>query len=503
MASRLLTGRGFLAFLCLYVLSIFLIKGVLYWGGIGHDVDQLVLAQSAQLGYDNRNPPLYTWLVIAAQSVLGVGIPAVLAVKSATILGLFGFLYLAARRIFEDERLAVLAALGPFAMYEIGLWLPVKYSHTAALAAVCAATFYVVLRLEQSGKTLWYVVLGCVAGVGLLIKYNYPIFLLSLLAAAAFDPGFRRRFADRRMGLVALVALGLFAPHAYWMLANAAEFQAAAVSRFGMGSDEPFFLRLAYGWASGIKAALNMLLPLALAVPYFAWRRFRQGPPGDWAERRHYRLLGRFLLIAIAALFALVALSGATSVRGHYLLILVVFPLWLVAWWQGLGLSPAALNRAALALAILAFVSPAIMTGKFFVYPLIRDYVPYSLPFGTLADQLRDAGLREGTLYAYDYPYTLSGNLRPYLAGVRITGSGVPRNPTPERSRQGQCLLLWLVDRKSIGEREMLKRARELFGPPGPVSSQLLESELVIVGGGGRTVRFRYRLYPRGAGSCH
>ena len=117
-AGRLLTGPRFAGAVVVYLVLIALIESQLYLGGLGHDAEQLVLSQAFQLGYDNRNPPLFTWLVIAAAKALGPGLGAVLAVKFLTMLVLYWSLYLAARRALRDSALAVLTALAPFAMYE-------------------------------------------------------------------------------------------------------------------------------------------------------------------------------------------------------------------------------------------------------------------------------------------------------------------------------------------------------------------------------------------------
>lgn len=502
-AGWLLTRRGFLAALCLYVLGLYLIKAVLYSGGLGHDVDQIVISQTTQLGYDNRNPPLYTWLVIAVQTVIGVGLPAVLLVKSAAILSLYLFLYLAARRMLRDEATAILAALAPFAMYEVGVWLAVKYSHTAGLAALCAITFYVLLRLEKAGTTAWYAILGATIGIGLLAKYNYAVYLVVLVIACTFDSGFRARFRDRRMLLTAAIAILLILPHAYWMVVHAADFKASAASRFGMGSDQPALTRFALGLLGAVKAILNMLLPLVLVVPFLAWTAYRKGLPDEWSAKRYYRILGLFLLLSIAAIFLLVAVSGATQVRGHYLLVFVIAPLWLFAWIEGLGLSRNALNRFALAFALLALAAPLLMIGKYFTHPAFREYAQYNLPYAKLAQDLRAAGFQRGTLFAFDYPYTLSGNLRAYFPESRILSSSITHSRAPERGETGQCLLLWTVDRKSTSEPVMLRMAEELLGFTGRDGSQLLESDVEIVGGSGRRVKFQYRLFAEGPGSCH
>lgn len=509
-AGRLLNGPQFFGALVLYLALIALIKGQLYLGGLGHDADQLVLSQAFQLGYDNRNPPLFTWLVIAATRALGPGLGAVLAVKSLTMLVLYGFLYLAARRALRDPALAVLAALAPFAMYEVGLWLAIKYSNTAALAALCMASVYVLIRLGESGRTFWYLCFGIVAGLGLLAKYNYAIILVALVLASLFDAGFRAHLRDRRILLSLAIALAIIAPHATWMVTEAPGYQESASGRFGMGSDLPWRERLTLGWRAGVKAILNMLLPLALGVPFLAWTAWRRRAEdaADWPGRRYFRLFGIYLLICVVAVFALVAVSGAVKVRGHYLFIFLPFPIWLFAWLQSLRPSRVVRERIALAFVLSALASPAIMAAKYVTHPLGSDRVaPYNLPYQALAERLREDGFTRGTLYAHDYPYSLSGNLRRYLPGVRILGSNTPHFTPPANETPGVCLLLWAKHPKSTHDGGMIAAAGQLFGFDAATDGLLADSilaeiEVEIAGGRGRTQGFAYRLFPDGAGTC-
>jgi hypothetical protein len=142
------------------------------------------------------------------------------------------------------------------------------------------------------------------------------------------------------------------------------------------------------------------------------------------------------------------------------------------------------------------------MLGRYLTDPLTKDYPRYNLSYAGLARQLRDAGFREGTIYAYDYPYTLSGHLRPYFPAARILGSGAPRTRPPARGVRGQCALVWAVDRKSIDDRTMLETAQALLGFEGAAGSRLFETEVAIENGRNRTVRFRIRLFPDGPGDC-
>ncbi len=135
----------------------------------------------------------------------------------------------------------------------------------------------------------------------------------------------------------------------------------------------------------------------------------------------------------------------------------------------------------------------------------------YNLPYEALAERLREAGFTRGTLYAHDDPYTLSGNLRPYLPGVRILGSNTPHFTPPANATPGMCLLLWAKHRKSTQDGSMIAVAGRLFGcdPAGDgpgggllADSILSEIEVEIAGGRGRTQGFAYRLFPDGAGTC-
>jgi hypothetical protein len=293
-----------------------------------------------------------------------------------------------------------------------------------------------------------------------------------------------------------------------------------------MGSELPWRERLTLGSLAGIEAILNMLLPLALGVPFLAWAAWRRREPAnspedagatepaDWPGRRYFRLFGIYLLICVVAVLVLVAASGAVKVRGHYLFIFLPFPIWMFAWHQGLRPSRVVRDRIALAFVLLALASPVIMAAKYFTHPLGDRVTPYNLPYRDLAERLREAGFTRGTLYTHDYPYTLSGNLRHYLPGIRILGSNTPHFTPPANETPGVCLLLWAKHRKSTGDGDMIAVAGRLFGfdpaadgPGGPgdgllADSIVSETEVEIAGGRGRKQGFAYRIFPDGAGTC-
>ena len=88
-ARVLLSPRGFHLCLAAYLIVLFVVRAYLFPGASEDDAEQLFFAQAFAWGYKPKQPPLYTWLVLASQWILGVGIPAVSVVKFSGLPGQF------------------------------------------------------------------------------------------------------------------------------------------------------------------------------------------------------------------------------------------------------------------------------------------------------------------------------------------------------------------------------------------------------------------------------
>lgn len=185
------------------------------------------------------NPPAYTYVLHIVFAVWFGGRDGVsstfatdptevwvVARVTAAVLGTVAvwLLYLAARRLFDDRRVGLLAA-GLLAV----AFLPVFYSHLAlndvpTLAPICLALWGIagVLRF---GRTRDYVVAGLGLGLACATKYTGGVVLLPLLTATIIQMGDAGRAAAavvhlRRVLLSGLAAIGAFlAANPYALLA--------------------------------------------------------------------------------------------------------------------------------------------------------------------------------------------------------------------------------------------------------------------------------------------
>src|SRR5262249_27711250 len=178
---------------------------ILLWAGIhtllrlslsstltADDAREAVLAQSLQWGYQARQPPLYNWLVWGAFRVVGPGLLALTLLKYALLVLGFWLVYLTARRIVDDPRLATLATFALILLLPIGGTGHEALTHSVLVLAACAATVHALVRIADEPSPLAYTGLGVAVGLGLLSKFTYIPFLVALGLAALTVERYRR-----------------------------------------------------------------------------------------------------------------------------------------------------------------------------------------------------------------------------------------------------------------------------------------------------------------------
>ncbi|PYM54148.1 MAG: hypothetical protein DMD79_25070, partial [Candidatus Rokuibacteriota bacterium] len=206
-------GALLLAYLVVHLLLRVLVSRVLTID----DAREAVLGQTLAWGYQARQPPLYNWLVWATFRLVGVSVLSLTLVKYAVLGMAYGFVYASARRILPTPRLATLATFSLLLVFPVSWTVHDALTHSTAVLAAGAATFYAVLRLGESDRLGAYLGLGVAAGLGLLSKYTYAVFAAALALAALTDARYRRRLFDVRLLLTLALAALMVSPALLWL----------------------------------------------------------------------------------------------------------------------------------------------------------------------------------------------------------------------------------------------------------------------------------------------
>ena len=111
------------------------------WPTLGiDDAEQALFAQEFSWSYRFRAPPLFTWLLLALGRLIGVDIVAISLIRYALLGATFGFVYLTARRLIAEPRLAALSVYSFAAIYIFAYYSHHDLTHTTALSAMLAVS---------------------------------------------------------------------------------------------------------------------------------------------------------------------------------------------------------------------------------------------------------------------------------------------------------------------------------------------------------------------------
>jgi len=275
------TGRGAGLLAGGTLLTLFVVRGFLFPGMGGDEGEQLVFSQYFDWGYQVRNPPLYTWLVIAVSNAFGPTVHSVIIIKFAALTLSYFFLWKSALTILDDERLAALCAASPLALYYVAWDSVYGYSHSVLVMMFYMATLWLITRIGEHLQTCYFIWLGFVIAGGLLSKYVFAVFLVALLAAAAMHRNLRRNLFRPALLISLIIVLICLAPHLIWFTEHLKRPAGGSLSFNFEG-----LLRLVLAilsFLSPLWLVLAILFPKALTAQNQPRVPVNGGGPGFWS----------------------------------------------------------------------------------------------------------------------------------------------------------------------------------------------------------------------------
>ena len=460
------------------------------------DVQQALAAQSWAWGYEPRNPPLYTWLLMSAYSMFGVTQVAHVFIKYALILAEFIFAYLCGRRLFRTAGYAELSALSLMLVHLVGISSHVVFTHTVALGAALFMTWWALLRVLQERRSIDYALLGLACALGLLSKYNFILEIVPVFAVGLALRETRGAVLNWRMAITLAVGALVIAPHALWLIEARYNFTEYLNKSAGVGAHAGYFVSVGSGLIDLVVTLLVELLPFWL-LSVLVFRPSLAQRLG--AVRAEHQLLLWSMLLDLALVLIFLFAAGATDVKSRYLAPLILqVPLALFVWLEAHPATTRQLNIFAGAIAATVVLTYGGLIWQSFFYHEHCKRCWREMPVVQLAQQMREAGFTGGTIIANEWH--LGGNLRLQFPDAAVLVPGFAETSAP-RAR-GQCILTW--DARLDGDApplNMVAMAQERLGiepagGPAYVHAPLLRSHH-------RLDSLAYWIVPNGDGNCH
>jgi hypothetical protein len=484
--------------LILYCMIHFLVRLLLSPNFTLDESEQILFGQSLEWGYRFRHPPLITWLTWGTLTATGQSHVAFFLLKYVLMFAGLAAYFQAARLVIRDTLLAALATFGLLTTIVIGYMPHVDLMHTVLLATMLAAYLWADARALTRGRWIDYILLGAVAGLGILSKYVFLVLPIAMAIGTAFVPRLRAKLRVGPLLVTLLIALAIVAPYAWW--AKTHEYSLFALAQTITKGAGPALNVM--GWLKGTGALAVALIGFAVPVgaifPLLYWKACRPlGDAGGDEDRDWLKMYGIAMLAGIVIMWGAVFFVGTEAFKERWMhQVLLPLPIWLFLRAKMAG-APERANRIFLWLAAIFMVG--VVAARVFIFEThgahcknCREYWPMK----AYAENLRRAGFSGGTILAAgpvpEEAYDLAGNLRGVFPEARVLTPGYPPAvfgpPVP-----GQCLVVW------EGDGAMPKALRDyLEGPLGTrLDNRDVQGDMMIaLIGTHRLDRMRYVQLP-------
>jgi len=415
------------------------------------EAEQCLVTQVWLWGYGSQ-PPLYTWLQIPLFAVFGVNVFALSILKNSLLFSIYLFTYLTGREILRQTKYALLATFSLLLIVQFAWESQRDQTHLVLATAVAAATFYVAIRLFKTRKPVWYCLLGVLAALGVMAKYNYAVMIVSLLLAARTLPTLRPAVLDRRFLLTLACFLLVVAPHAYWALTNP-QLLLSQSNKFAIPESDILLASL-----KGVGLTLRRIVEYAAGpLVVFSLLSFRAPKIAEASsDRSLVTLLQRMMLIGLGLCLAVVLAFHVTAIRARWFQpLLISLPLVAVAWIQP-RLDQKRINALFAITMFLMFLVPATMYGRIVAAVWFGHTTNLNFPYRKIAAQIRSAGFTRGLILTEGH--NLAGNFRIQFPESTIIAIDNIQVPLPSTNHVS-TLVVW----RSTGNPEVPEPLRSFL----------------------------------------
>lgn len=236
------------------------------------EAEQLLLTQQPSLGYGSQ-PPLYTWLLSGLFHLFGVHIFSLALLKNLLLFCTYVLVYRCARSQGFGIPASAATMLSLFFIPQIAWESQRDLTHSVLVTTLTAATIFCWMRLRQDQSNANFVLVGLCWGMGLLGKYNFGIFLVSLLAASLTIAEYRNLILTPRIMLSVTTMLTVVAPHVIWAATHLPLLMTSS-GKFKQAARGSYLLSITQGVGSLVLAALAFSAPILIIYLFVRyWNR--------------------------------------------------------------------------------------------------------------------------------------------------------------------------------------------------------------------------------------
>ncbi len=290
-------------------------------------LEQFTWSHGLELGYW-KHPPLPTWLIAAPIRLIGFSVYWTYALAAACFMGTAFFTWRITLRLFGPQ-----AAM--YAVLLIGLhigfsWRAQLYNHNTVLLLFSSATLWATMRAIDSGRKLAWIVVGVLAGLAMLSKYQALVPLVGIVMALYLGGWLKQARVRWGVVIAAATALVVFAPHLVWIATSGGStIDNALHSAEGLGPVRRIIVLLGF-WLIQVRFHMPMLIAVGLLVLFKSAGEISPATSTSLSQQTRAWLIG--LIIWPAFFVSMVVVLGGVRLEAQWGLQTFQFLVIYIAW---------------------------------------------------------------------------------------------------------------------------------------------------------------------------
>jgi len=206
------------------------------------DREQILYAQTLEAGYLMPQPPMYSWLSWLFFKLFGSNLFALSLLKYILIYATFYFIVEIAKNFFSNSNIQKLVIYSFLLMPSFFWHMHQGFTHTILLGLGIVTSFYFFLLLTHDQSSKNFFLFGISVATGLLAKYSYILFLMTLLLSALTIKNYRDIILNKKFLISLSIILIIILPHVIWLISNYSEIFIQAQTRLAISDKNTNFL---------------------------------------------------------------------------------------------------------------------------------------------------------------------------------------------------------------------------------------------------------------------
>ena len=390
---------------------------------------ELVRTQFLSLGYGTQ-PPLYTWVLILLFSLFGANVWVLAVFKSLLLFGTYGFVYASSKKLGFAPSIALLTSGSMLLFPQIGWESQRDLTHTVLATFAASGFFYLFISIVKSPRTLHYLLLGLFAGIGLLAKYNFALFLAAIFFTALLIPKGRERVFDLRILWSFAVSAILLIPHVFWLVGNVSLASDGTLAKLGVIDA----LDIVHSSSAFFGGLLNFALIYIFASLFLvSLARSSNKATSEWS------LVWIYLIVALTLLFLISISLGISTFKDRWFQpVLFLLPL---VFFSSIDFDGIAKWRTRVYVGIVSLLGLAYLAGmtvQVHFSEILNKPTRFAVPYQKLINNI---GISENSLVIASDTH-IGGAIKLLRPKSLVWVVGELHNDKPKNKTQ-ECLIVW------------------------------------------------------------